>query len=376
MILRIILMVLVLAPLPFTAAAQVVQNDLKETVQAEVTKIISEDTREIMGTGAETLVQEVEVEIKEGVRTGVRATFMNDLVELEVGDNIFVNRIVGIDNVEHIIFKDYDRRWQLASLAVIFAGLLLWFAGRQGLLALVSLLLSMGAILFLLIPALLAGYSPAWTSLGIAAIILALVLFITHGVNARSVTAFFGTMSAVLVTCAVAAVWVSSMRLTGFGSDASVYLNFSTGGQLDFAGLLLGSIIIGILGVLDDVSITQSSVVQELKAANANLNFLELYRRAIRVGRDHVGSLVNTLALAYVGVSLPLVLLFARTDAEIGMIINQEVVAAELVRIIVGSIGLVLAVPLTTLAAAWWFSRHEVAPEDVHVHACSHHHHH
>lgn len=362
-------------PFLFTApaAAQEVQEDFKESVRAEVIEILDERTRPITGTDRERLVQDVSIEVLEGERSGARATFENDLVELAPGDRIFVNRIVGIDEQEHFVFHDYDRRWQLLAVGGIFVALLLWFAGKQGARALVSLLLSIGAILFMLIPALLAGYPPAWTSLGIAALILALVLFLTHGINPRSVIAFVGTTSAVALTCAIAAVWVSWMKLTGFVSDATVYLNFSTDFQLDFTGLLLGSIIIGVLGVLDDVSITQASVVQELKAANPSFNLRQLYQRAIRVGRDHVGSLVNTLALAYVGVSLPLVLLLARTDASLSSLINQEIVAAEILRIIVGSIGLIMAVPLTTIAAAWWFSEREVREEEV-VEHCGHHH--
>ena len=167
---------------------------------------------------------------------------------------------------------------------------------------------------------------------------------------------------------------MSWLVLTGFSTDAAVYLNFSTGGKLDIAGLLLGSIIIGLLGVLDDVSITQASVVQELRGANQALGARELYRRAIRVGRDHVGSLVNTLALAYVGAALPLVLLFARSDASFLASINQEVIAVEIVRIVIGSIGLVLAVPFTTAVAAWYFSSRDVARNDTHA-GHSHHHH-
>ncbi len=162
--------------------------------------------------------------------------------------------------------------------------------------------------------------------------------------------------------------------MTGYGNDASVYLNFATRGELDLAGLLLGSIIIGVLGVLDDISITQASVVRELRAANKSLSASELYRRAVRVGRDHVGSLVNTLALAYVGAALPLVLLFSTSSAPLYFTLNQEVVAAELARILVGSIGLILTVPITTLIAAWWFGGREVVDSHEHGHYHSHHH--
>jgi uncharacterized membrane protein len=151
--------------------------------------------------------------------------------------------------------------------------------------------------------------------------------------------------------------WVSLARLTGFASDAAIYLNFSTHGALDFSGLLLGGILIGVLGVLDDVAITQASVTIELVRANAALSGMELYRRALRVGQDHIGSLVNTLALAYAGVSLPLLMLFARTDSGFLDIINQEVVASEIVRTLVGSLGLMLTVPTTTLIAVWWVRR-------------------
>ena len=169
------------------------------------------------------------------------------------------------------------------------------------------------------------------------------------------------------------------MRFTGFSDDASVYLNFATGGTIDLTGLLLGGIIIGLLGVLDDVSITQASVVQELKGANPQFGFKELYESALRVGRDHVGSLVNTLALAYAGASLPMLLLFAYSDSSMMMLINQEVLAAEVLRIVVGSIGLILAVPFTTAMAAWYFKDREVDPsEDTghshgHSHGASHH---
>lgn len=339
------------------ATAQVVHEELIETVRAEVVSIESESEREIMGTDTTAVVQEVTARIKGGELEGQVVSFENDLVVLEEGDAIFINRLVAIDGTEYFLFKDVDRRWVLGTLAFILIGMLLVFAGKQGVRAMASLAASIIAIFFLLVPALLAGYSPVLASVTIAGVILALVLFLTHGIDARSVSAFLGTFGAVAITGVCALFFVHAARLTGFGSDASVYLNFSTQGTLDFAGLLLGSIIIGILGVLDDVSITQASVVQELKSANSAFTFKDLYQRAIRVGRDHVASLVNTLAFAYVGVSLPLVLLLARTDAPLGMMINQEVVAAELVRIIIGSIGLVLAVPLTTLIASWWFGR-------------------
>lgn len=354
-------------------AAQEVQQELRERVRADVLEITEEWERAVTGTGATVTVQEVRAELLEGERAGEVVRFENDMVELEPGDEIFVFRLVTMNGQEIINFADFERRPVLAVVAFLFVALLLVFAGWHGLRSLVSLLLSVAAIIFILLPALLAGYDPALVSVGIAGAVLGLVLFGTHGINPRTVIAFGGTFAAVCLTGITAYISVHAMRLTGFGADASVYLNFATGGALDLAGLLLGSIIIGILGVLDDVSITQASVVEELKGANPSFGFRELYERAARVGKHHLGSLVNTLALAYVGVSLPLMLLYAKTDSGLSLILNQEVVAGELLRIMVGSIGLILAVPLTTAVAAWYFKERAV-DEVTETHHCGHYH--
>ena len=355
--------------------AQEVHQDLQETVKAKVLEVVEQSDRLIMGTDATTTVQTLRIELLEGKKKGEVVALDNDIMVLFVGDTIFVNRLVAIDETEYFTFKDVERRPQLFWMAALMVGLVLLFAGWQGMRALLSLGLSIAAIVFLLVPALLAGYEPALASLLIAGVILAVSLFLTHGLKPRVYIAFVGTFSAVGVTCLVAWLSVDWLRLTGFGSDASVYLNFSTGGTLDIAGLLLGSIIIGLLGVLDDVSITQASVVQELRGANPALSSFELYKRAINVGRDHVGSLVNTLALAYLGTALPLIMFYARANADFWQSINQEIIASEILRIIIGSIGLILAVPFTTMVAAWYFGNRQVDTSEVHSHGHSHHHH-
>lgn len=358
---------------PAVGIAQDLHQDLQEQVPAEVLEIVSEYERSITGTEAVALVQEVRAVLLEGQKAGEVVRFENELATLKPGDRIIVNRIKLINGEEYVSYADFERRPVLIFMIAAFVFMLLVFSGWQGLRALVSLGGSIAAIFFLLVPALLAGFNPVLASVVIAGAILALVLFGTHGINSRSVIAFCGTISAVIVTGVIAVFSTNAMRLTGFSSDASVYLNFATNGNLDLSGLLLGGIIIGILGVLDDVSITQASVVQELKAANPVLKFMDLYQRAIKVGRDHIGSLVNTLALAYVGVSLPLILLYAQANSSVWQTLNQEVIVAELLRIIVGSMGLILAVPATTAVAAWWFGNKEVDKNSIPHH---HHHHH
>lgn len=358
--------------IPSVVGAQEVHQDIQEVAAAEVLQILDEREEPIIGTEAMRTIQEVRIKFTSGEREGEVATIESEVVSLAEGDNIFVLRSSTINGLETVSYSDFERRPILISLALLFVGLLLILSRWQGVRALLSLAGSVAAILFILVPALLAGYDPAITTVGVAAIVMAFVLFGTHGINSRTTIAFVGVFGAVVITGIISYVSVYTMRLTGFSSDASVYLNFATKGQLDFAGLLLGSIIIGILGVLDDVSITQASVVEELKAANPNLSAKDLYLRAIKVGRDHIGSLVNTLALAYAGVSLPLILLYAQTESNFMLALNQEVIATELIRIIIGSIGLILAVPATTAVAAWYYQNKNIDYSSIE----GHHHHH
>ncbi len=354
------------------AQAQELHQDLVATVRAEVVSVLHEEVRDIIGTDTNALVQEIQVRILSGTKKDAVVTLENDFVRLTEGDQVYVNHIVTINGDEFFVLKDVDRKWPLLTLGALFVTVLLIFAGLHGMRALLSLALSIGVLFGILVPLLLKGYSPVLVSICVAGPILALTLFLTHGYKSRSIIAFFGTFGAVLLTGLIATTWVTLARFTGLSSDEAIYLNFSTQGSLDFGGILLGSIIIGILGILDDVSITQASVVAELRRANKQLSFGELYTRALRVGRDHIGSLVNTLSLAYIGTSLPLVLLMVQAHSGIVLSLNQEVVAVELIRIMVGSIGLILAVPLTTLIAAWWYHTRSVEEDSHSTHGHSH----
>jgi uncharacterized membrane protein len=356
----VLLIALLFSALGASVSAQDVHQELQETVRAEVVRVLSESTRDIVGTDTQEVVQDVQVRIMEGERRGEVATFENDLMHVVVGDSLYVNRLVSIDGVEYYQFKDADRRMPLLVLVGLFVVVLVGFAGFHGFRALLSLGLSVVAILLVLVPLLLKGYPPVLTSVGVAGGVLALALFLTHGIRRTTTIAFLGTFGAIVLTSLLAWFFAHFAHLTGLSSDEAIFLNFSTKGTLDFGALLLASIIIGILGILDDVAMTQVAVVEELMHANSRLGFFELYTRAIRVGRAHITSLVNTLSFAYVGAALPLILLMAAAGSSIGLSLNQEIVAAELIRIFVGSIGLIMAVPLTTLIAVYWYQKHGV----------------
>ncbi len=361
------------------AHAQEVHQELIETVHAEVIDIISEYERDITGTDTTALVQDIEVKILEGERKGDVARFETDLIPLRIGDHIYVNRLISISGVEYYTFKDVRRIGTLITISLLFSGLLILLSGRQGVRSLLALALSLGGLFLILVPLLLNGYPPILASVCVAALILAVALFVTHGIHAQSLIAFLGTVGAIIASGLLARIVTESARLTGLSSDEAIYLNFSTQGSLDFGALLLGGILIGMLGVLDDVAITQASVVTELKRANPLLGMGELYRSGLRVGRDHITSLVNTLSFAYIGVSLPLILLLVKAGSDLTLALNQELVAVELIRMSVGSIGLMLAVPLTTLIAAYWYSRHPIddthggVHHNGHTHSGAHH---
>jgi uncharacterized membrane protein len=190
-----------------------------------------------------------------------------------------------------------------------------------------------------------------WVALVGASAALLVNLYLAHGFNVRTTTAVLGTLASLALIGVLAAGFVALTHLTGLADEEASYLQ-ALSSQIDLRGLLLGGIIIGSLGVLDDVTVTQASAVWELHEANPTYGPRPLYSSALRIGRDHIASVVNTLVLAYAGASLPLLVLFVEADRGLRDVLTSETVAAELVRTLVGSVGLVAAVPLTTALAA------------------------
>jgi uncharacterized membrane protein len=206
-------------------------------------------------------------------------------------------------------------------------------------------------------------------SIVVATGVLFLALVMTHGFNRGSLIAFLGTTLAVCVTGVLAVYSIRLVHLTGVPSETEWYVALNVGHHIDLLGLLLGGIIIGVLGALDDIAITQVATVRELYSVDAHMRPWDVYTRAMRVGKDHVGALVNTLALAYAGAALPLLLLFSAGSGSGVPFVNLEVFATEIVRIIVSSIGLILTVPITTVLAAYVMRGHVAdVPPDLHAH--------
>jgi uncharacterized membrane protein len=217
----------------------------------------------------------------------------------------------------------------------------------------------------------LSGGNPVIISLLGAFAIGAITVYLSHGVSLKSHIALVSIMGTLLAVAVLAHVVILATRLSGFGSEEAAFLLVGDTAQINLQGLLLGGIMLGALGVLDDIAISQVSTVFELRRANKKWDFSELYQAGMRVGRDHVASLVNTLVLAYAGANMPLFILFTISEhAPAWVHLNSELLAEEIVRTLVGSIGLVLAVPVATFLAAIWARQAKALPTATdHSHA-------
>jgi uncharacterized membrane protein len=256
--------------------------------------------------------------------------------------------------------RDVERGRPMVLLAALFVGVVVAFGRWQGIRSLVGLALSFAVIVGFVVPSILAGHSPVSVGLVGALAIMIVSLYLSHGVAPKTTAAVVGTALALGLTALLSAAFVSAATLTGLASDEARNANFELGG-ISLRGLLLAGIVIGGLGVLDDVTTSQASLVSELHRANPAARTAELLRGALSVGRDHVAATVNTLFLAYAGASLPLLVLFVTANEPLGSVVTTEVVAVEVVRTLCGSVGLIAAVPLTTVLAAM-LVREESAP--------------
>ena len=271
--------------------------------------------------------------------------------ELEPGDEIRVARAEGGPTATSTYtLVDFERRGPLLWLAIVFAALVVVFGRLRGALSLVGLAISLAVVVAFIVPAILDGSAPlAVAIVGSLAIMLATVS-LAHGVGPKSIAAMLGTAVSLALVAALALAFTNLAHITGLSSEEGAIL-LQGGADVSLEGLLLAGIVIAALGVLDDVTVSQASTVLALRAANPGQGFRELYGGALRVGRDHVSATVNTLVLAYVGASLPLLLIFS--SGEIGLVdaVGTELIAKEVVGTLVGSIGLIAAVPITTALA-------------------------
>jgi len=346
-----------------------------ETMTARVVEVLEEGIKEPGGYPYQRVLLYVEdgslagqeIEIEEGT-----VNIISNERLFDVGDRVLLLRdetcIVQAGQetcYEHIYIADFVRTVPVFWIAALFVALVLLVGRGRGLRSLAGTLLSLAVIFFFILPMIKAKYDPVMVSVLGSAVLLFASTYLVYGWNYKAHAAVLGMMLSLLLTLGLAALFVPWTHLTGMGQpEEASYLALELGTDLSFRGLVLAGIIIGALGVLDDICVGQASAVFELANANRGLGWRELFRSSLNIGRDHIAAMVNTLLLAYMGASLPLMLVFTIYTEPLWYRINREPITEEIVRTLVGSLGLILAVPITGLIAsliARWAVRQEEA---------------
>jgi uncharacterized membrane protein len=328
----------------------------EDTVRAEVQQIVEEGTIEM--DGRQQSYQVARVKILDGAYAGIpmeidygKRQVRFDDYQLKAGDQVIVSISKTPDNVLHAYFADFVRTTPLLILFASFSIAILLISRWKGFRALLSMLFSLFVIIKYIIPHILAGEDPLFVSIIGSIVLLGVTLYLTYGWNLKSHAAVMGMFLALLLTGLLSAFFMVLARINGAGDENAMFLMQMMNMQINLRGLYLGGVIIGALGVLDDLVMTQASAVFELHQANTSLGFRTIYNSAMRIGQDHVAATVNTLVLAYAGGSLPMFLMFSLARGDYAYLVNFSFIAEEIVRTLVGSLGLIAAVPLTTLFA-------------------------
>lgn len=330
------------------------QGTPPEVVEATITDMVRYEGETDPFSGESGRRAEISLEIDEGDRTGEQVTVdtgLDGYPPLESGDRVELSISTFEDGGEQFFIVDLVRGPSLLVLLAVFGAAVLAVSRWQGLRALFGLALSLVIVFRFVVPAILAGSPPFLVALLGAGAVLLTTLPLAHGINVKTSSAIVGTALALAATVGLGALFIDATALTGFSSEDAVLARFAVA-DLDLRGLVLAGLVISALGVLDDVTVAQASTVLALRRARPEASRVEIMREAMSVGRDHIASTVNTLVLAYVGASLALLLVFWTGGLPLADVLTSEIVAEEIVKTLVGSLGILAAVPLTTLLAA------------------------
>lgn len=347
---------------PMTSVADVVDDSASEDVLWPATVAYVVDEQQVDVLGELQTVQILELAISRGPRAGEIVTleyghtYGEEASLYRAGDRVFVRQLQGADGTLGYELATRDRSFPLMLMAMLFVGLVLLAGGQRGARSLVGLGLSFVVIFWYVVPGVGAGQAPVWTALLGCGLAMPVTYYLSHGLNRKTTIALVGSLLGLGLTAVIAVGFVAGARLTGFSGSEAGFIQNLYGGVIDLRGLLLAGMIIGVLGVMDDITVAQAAIVEQLHDANSKLDAWQLYRRAMRVGQDHIASMVNTLMLVYAGAALPLLLLLTDQSLPLTYVLSQELISEEIVRMLVTSSGLVAAVPLTTLLAARWMA--------------------
>lgn len=330
-------------------------------LQGKVRAIESEGMT--MVNGRKNIVQEVAIifeennEQKEIQLTHGGTRTITEEQKLEVGQEVVIAKDKAAQDSSTYIIWDQYRLQNVYIIVGVFFLLIFLVTGKRGFGAILGLIFSFLVIIKFIVPLIMGGHDPLLISIVGSLIILSVSIYLAHGLTEQTSVAVLSTFLSLCLTGALAVIFVKFVHLSGLGSEDAYTLQFRFTESINFQGLLLGGIIIGALGVLDDVTTTQSATIYELARTDKRLNFRTLVQKGMRVGREHITSLVNTLVLAYAGASIGIfiyiLLGLQNNGTPLWVILNSEILVEELVRTLAGSIGLIMAVPITTIIAAF-----------------------
>lgn len=347
----------------FAQSENNIQPTADRVFKAKVIKIIEEKTIERQG-GSKALQQNIllrglekEWKDKEIEHLGISEIDVASANIYKVGDKVMVSEVKNIDGATDYYIVDLVRSGYLFWLALIFAVVIIIIGKKKGVKSLISLVISFFVIIKFIVPKIISGSSPLVVGVLGALIILAIIIYLTEGWNRKSHIAVVSVFLSLVATFILSWIFTHLTRLTGLAQEEATFLLGANNGTVDFRGLLLTGILIGTVGVLDDVIVGQVESVRQIRKANPNLTSTQVYKSAYEVGNTHLGAIVNTLFLTYAGVSLPLLLLFYLNPTGLvsfSQVVNNEMIATEIVRTLVGSIGVALSMPISTFLATIW----------------------
>ncbi|MFW0862104.1 MAG: YibE/F family protein [Candidatus Komeilibacteria bacterium] len=362
----ILLFLLLILPTIANATPVADESFDSDIFKAEVVSVIEEDVKDV-GDGFSLIQQEILLIGLEGDWLGkeFKVNTINDIEVLAskrygVGDKVLVNHSIDYEGEDSFYIIDNIRFNALSLIFLLFIVAIIVVGRWKGLRSIISLVFSFLVIFYFIIPNIFNGYNPVVIALVGGLIMTPLIVYFTEGLNNRSHAAVISIYASLFVTGILSWFFIKISHLVGISEEMMFLVGSSH--VVDFRGLLLAGMIIGSLGVLDDLVVSQISAVEEMSSLDKKMNNKELYNKASRVGVSHLGSMTNTLFLAYAGVSLPLLLLFYIKQPPfmtVGEVINSELIATEIIRTLVGSIGLILAMPISTILAIKFFRRND-----------------
>jgi uncharacterized membrane protein len=341
----------ILLLLPLELNAQGIEQS--EKFYGEVKKV---DTgTQIIGEENQ-LIQTLEVQLDSGEVVIPELIILRSEQSLsyKVGDKVILALRKNVDGQEIYTVTDFQRTIPLAALIVIFIILVVAVGKKKGIYSLIGLCFSFFVIFTFILPQLYTGKDSLFITVIAAIIVIPVTFYLSHGFNRKTSMAIIGTLITLLISGILAEVFVELTKLSGFSSDEAFFLQ-QRNELINLRDILLSSLIISFLGILDDITISQSAIAFELhNTSERQLSFNELYSKTMNIGKDHIASLVNTLILVYTGAALPLLLLVTSNTTSISEFLNTEILAEEVVRTLVASIGLISAVPITTLITCYY----------------------